>query len=75
MADPAQASPERPYFMQDGGSDAQAGVPRDGLSTTPDDANQNLLLNRIATDMSDQSDALVAAIDVITAAINAKPSA
>lgn len=72
----ADATPEKPYFMQaQAEDDALGGVPKDGLSTTADDANQNLILNRIATDMNDQSDALVAAIAAITTAITAKPSA
>ncbi len=71
----AQATPEKPYFLQEATDDKAGGVPAGGLATTSADANQNVILNRIATDMNDQSDALVAAIDAITAAIAAKPSA
>lgn len=67
--DPVVPAPtaSTPWFTQ------QAGSP--GLSTTPDDSNTNLQLNKIASDMGSQSDALVTALGTITTALNAKPSA
>lgn len=46
-----------------------------GLSTTPDDALTNQQLNKIADDLGSQSDDVIAALDAVAAAINAKPSA
>ncbi len=66
--DPTTASQSAPWFTQQPSSSA-------GLSTTADDANMNIQLNKIASDLGTQSGDLVTAINAITSAINAKPSA
>lgn len=66
---PQQGSQKSPWFTKQQSDNAA------GLSTTPDDADMNIILNKIADDMGGQSDDLVAALDAIAAAINAKPSA
>lgn len=67
--DPAVANvtASTPWFTQ------QAGSP--GLSTTADDSNTNIVLNKIASDMGSQNADVVAALAALAAAINAKPSA
>jgi hypothetical protein len=67
-AAPTSTSASSPWFSQQ-----PSGT--EGLSTTPDDANANLLLNKIADDMGSQNDDVVAQLNAIAAAINAKPSA
>lgn len=70
MADDApQGSQTSPWFTQQATGDTS------GLSTTPDDANTNIVLNKIATDLGGQSDDLVTALNAITTALNAKPAA
>lgn len=46
-----------------------------GLSTTPDDSNTNILLNKVASDLGSQNAEVITALNAIAAAINAKPSA
>ena len=44
-------------------------------STTQDDASTNQQLNKIANDLGTQNTALIASLNAIATAINAKPSA
>lgn len=70
--DAGYASQTAPWFTQKGNA---SGGATDGLSTTTDDSNTNILLNRVALDLGSQNDDIVAALNAILAAINAKPSA
>ena len=66
------ASQAAPWFTQSASASGGAGT---GLSTTPDDSNTNIVLNKIATDLGSQSGDVVTALDAITTALNAKPAA
>lgn len=71
----AAASASTPWFAQQQVSGTPTGAAAQGNSITTERGILNQQVNGVAGDLSDQTTALVAALDAIAAAINAKPSA
>lgn len=75
MADVDETDPDAGYATQTAPWFTQQPSGTAGLSTTPDDSNTNIVLNKIALDLGAQSGEVITALNAIAAAINAKPSA
>lgn len=69
MADATTATASTPWFAIT--PDAQGS----GISTTNQDSSRNQQISGIANDLGGQNDDVVTALNAITTALNAKPSA